>query len=88
MERTPLPLASARDNPPVIAIRRKREALKTLLGLQRDNAHADGRGALANMYAGYIIRVDAGRYDDRLDNFIAEARAELSDRILDEREEG
>jgi hypothetical protein len=60
------------------AIHKKRETLKALLGLRRDNALSDGRGALADMYAGYIIRVNAGRYDDRLDDFIAESRAELA----------
>lgn len=55
----------------------KRATLTALLQQQRDKALADGRGTIANMFFGYIIRVDAGRYDDRLDDMIAEAREEL-----------
>lgn len=61
-----------------ILIRRKRETLKALLSELRTKALADGRGTLANMFTGYIIRTEAGRYDDRLDDFIAEQRAELA----------
>lgn len=56
----------------------KRRTLRDLLGQQKHLMAAEGRGAMANMYYGYQVRVDKGRYDDRLDEMIAEARQELA----------
>jgi hypothetical protein len=52
----------------------KREELKALFRKLVDEAHEAGRPAVANVYYGRIIRVDAGRYDDRIDEHIATMR--------------
>jgi hypothetical protein len=55
-------------------IRAKRATAKRLIATKIEQARKEGRGALANMYFGYGIRINAGRYDDLLDEFIAELR--------------
>lgn len=56
-------------------LHRKRQIAKDLLREGSDKARTDGRPALANTLYGRSISVDAGRYDGRLDDFIAELRA-------------
>jgi hypothetical protein len=56
----------------------KRRQAILLLQDKLDEALAANRGTLANVYAGQIYRINAGRYDHRLDEFIAELREPVS----------
>lgn len=52
----------------------KHRAAIDLLQAKIDEALRTNRGSLANVYAGQIYRVCAGRYDHRIDEFITELR--------------
>lgn len=56
-------------------LRKKREEMKALLRKEMEKAREAGRPALARIMYGRTISVDAGRYDDKLDEHIAELRA-------------
>lgn len=61
-------------------VKRKREELKGLLRKAQERAEADGKPATGRVYWGRTISVNAGRYDDRLDEEIAKLREHLAEK--------